>query len=407
MASYEHSLPLRWEGGGTNNFMDFADSVCTLEGDRTNTGTAQASNLATPTSSAHAHAPPQVSGNQIFMIPAFSGEDGAKVETFLEHLRIVSHFSGWNEVQTLSVGRLRLTGLAAEFVTNHPHVVASYANFEKYLRDRFSPKFSRSALEKLFNDCTQNPLESVSDFSGRLRSIERQLRNSYSNPDSSQTKTMFSERLLAQFLAGLRQEIGRFVVVRNPRTMLEAEEYARLEEAASKSYATAPRFVSTLCPHSLTPAAGNTSQVTIPSVPTCGFPKSQWNPQWDVNGTAPSHWGCHSEPAPSQAPNSGPPYSAFSIQRQHSALPVASAIAPPRAVPYTQRPAATRVCYQCGHPGHFARNCREKTRGCYNCGETGHSIRNCSSVICGKCRQNGHLTLDCPQKRNASNEGNA
>ncbi|KAG8222170.1 hypothetical protein J437_LFUL001261 [Ladona fulva] len=52
---------------------------------------------------------------------------------------------------------------------------------------------------------------------------------------------MIDHRLLSQFLAGLREDIGRFVLVRNPQAILEAEEFALLEEANARNYANKSR----------------------------------------------------------------------------------------------------------------------------------------------------------------------
>ncbi|KAG8226905.1 hypothetical protein J437_LFUL007819 [Ladona fulva] len=44
-------------------------------------------------------------------------------------------------------------------------------------------------------------------------------------------------RLLTQFLLGLCEEIGHFIIVRDPKTILEAEEFALSEEATARNYA--------------------------------------------------------------------------------------------------------------------------------------------------------------------------
>ena len=65
------------------------------------------------------------------------------------------------------------------------------------------------------------------------------------------------------------------------------------------------------------------------------------------------------------------------------------------------------VCYKCGGPNHFARDCQAQAMKCYACGKLGHISRDCTAPnggplntvgkSCYKCGQPGHIIRDCPQ----------
>ena len=66
------------------------------------------------------------------------------------------------------------------------------------------------------------------------------------------------------------------------------------------------------------------------------------------------------------------------------------------------------MCYKCGGPNHFARDCQASAMKCYACGKLGHISRDCtgpnggpladaSAKTCYRCGDVGHISKGCPQ----------
>lgn len=64
------------------------------------------------------------------------------------------------------------------------------------------------------------------------------------------------------------------------------------------------------------------------------------------------------------------------------------------------------MCYKCGGPNHYARDCQAQAMKCYACGKLGHISRDCTAPnggplntagkTCYKCGEAGHIIRDCP-----------
>ncbi|KAL9059712.1 MAG: hypothetical protein Q9162_001013 [Coniocarpon cinnabarinum] len=68
------------------------------------------------------------------------------------------------------------------------------------------------------------------------------------------------------------------------------------------------------------------------------------------------------------------------------------------------------MCYKCGGPNHFARDCQASAQKCYACGKLGHISRDCTAPnggplgpagkTCYRCGETGHISRDCSQAVN-------
>jgi hypothetical protein len=300
-------------------------------------------------------------GTQAYLVPNFNGDDDTTVSQFLECLQIVSHISAWTETQTLSIARLRLSGSAAEYVGANPHILDNYSTFAANLKRRFTLKVSPIAIERMFTSCLQLPLESVNEFSTRLRKFARKLKETFPNPNSDATNAILNHRLLAQFLLGLREELGRFVIIRNPKTVVEAEELALNEEANVRNYASRAVDVS-----------------------------NQYLPRSQINSLFPQHY----LPIPSSHASTT---AIASSGVQQSGDVQAIAPADKTFSRESSRSLPSRKCYKCGRLGHISRYCRSNSQ-CFQCGATTHIARECTLLLCGLCKESGHRPIDCPSK---------
>lgn len=176
-------------------------------------------------------------GSQAYLVVRFTGDDDVSVEQFFETLELAKFLGTWSEEQVLAVAKLRLGGTAMEFIRSTPKAGETWATFQDKLKKRFMPRLHRYFLEQKFVNCKQGQTETVHTFSTRLRLIARQLANCKSSTSGQNVTDLpfeiskLEERIMHQFLVGLRTDLRRFVLVREPKSFEEALNAALLEEA--------------------------------------------------------------------------------------------------------------------------------------------------------------------------------
>lgn len=345
--------------------------------------------------------------NQAYLIPRFTGVDEVTVEHFIEALEITSKLCSWNPDQLLQIARLRLGGPAADHIRANNETLTTWDSLKKSLKTRFRPRVPRHVLEKKLTDCAQKKGESVVEFATRLRLIGRQIVLSLqeSGGEAGNGAAVYiNERILYYFISGVRKDIGRFVWVREPKTLEDAVEYALAEEAQLDNSGRANErdtFIAQLHSTDPQPIAQATTGRVATSSPNLSCPPPYNAPHYSVlenssapyntnsprEGTTPQSRGYNSQPSrdyssrPSYG-NSSYPSRGFHTSTQSNGR---GQIMSPRNTPMAQNSQMSRfpvgryrqplVCFECGLKDHFAKDC--PYRFCVFCQTSAHRTFNC------------------------------
>jgi hypothetical protein len=171
------------------------------------------------------------------LLPYFNGEDRVTVYEFIEKVKIVKQLTRLNDRETFMIVKLKLNGEVSDFARAFENIFDTWEKLERALKHKFGDRASWEKLEQQLVTCKQEEGESVTDFMSRLLHIDQRL-NDCVLPDGIGGESLRPEvimgRVFCQFLAGLREDIRRFVRIRVPSSLGAALEIAQREEEWAK-----------------------------------------------------------------------------------------------------------------------------------------------------------------------------
>ncbi|GFT24909.1 hypothetical protein TNCV_3021881 [Trichonephila clavipes] len=133
----------------------------------------------------------------------------------------------WGSVREFSRSKTRQRPLRCNFA-----LVPDQS--EKIKRTRFEKAVPLSTRLQLFSSCIQGSSESVQEFAARINKLGTQIFQSGNSAQNTTVRNANDQLLQSRFISGLRNDIRRFVLVRDPLNLDESISVALIEEQNMK-----------------------------------------------------------------------------------------------------------------------------------------------------------------------------
>ncbi|GFU86384.1 uncharacterized protein TNCV_1417361 [Trichonephila clavipes] len=174
--------------------------------------------------------------NLIDLIPMYDGGESLGIRRFLEKINDVANLGKWSNDEKVTILKLKLTGIAEEFFLSHPthSQLTEYNDIARILIGRFEKAVPLSTRLQLFSSCIQGPSESVQEFAARINKLGTQIFQSGNSAQNTAVRNANDQLLQSRFISGLRNDIRRFVLSRDPLNLEESINAALIEEQNMK-----------------------------------------------------------------------------------------------------------------------------------------------------------------------------
>ncbi|GFX55588.1 hypothetical protein TNCV_268761 [Trichonephila clavipes] len=142
--------------------------------------------------------------NLIELIPMYDGSESLGIRRFLGKINDVAELGGWSNAEKVTILKFKLAGIAEEFFLSNP----THSHLTEY------------------NDIARGSSESVQEFT----ELGTQIFQSSNSVLTTAARNANDQLLQSRFISGLRSDIRRFVLARDPNTLEESINAALIEE---------------------------------------------------------------------------------------------------------------------------------------------------------------------------------
>ncbi|GFT93119.1 uncharacterized protein TNCV_4401051 [Trichonephila clavipes] len=170
--------------------------------------------------------------NLIDLIPMYDGGESLGIRRFLKKINDAANLGKWSNDEKVTILKLKLAGIAEEFFLSdptHSHLT-EYNDIVRILIARFEKAVPLSTRLQLFSSCIQGSSESVQEFAARINKLGTQIFQSGNSAQNTAVRNANDQLLQSRFISGLRNDIRRFILARDPINLDESINAALIEE---------------------------------------------------------------------------------------------------------------------------------------------------------------------------------
>ncbi|GFU77819.1 retrovirus-related Pol polyprotein from transposon 17.6 [Trichonephila clavipes] len=174
--------------------------------------------------------------NLIDLIPMYDGGESLGIRRFLEKINDVANLGKWSNDEKVTILKSKLAGIAEEFFLSdptHSHLT-EYNDITRILIKRFEKAVPLSTRLQLFSSSIQGSSESVQEFAARINKLGTQIFQSGNSAQNTSVRNANDQILQSRFISGLKNDIRRFVLARDPLNLDESISAALIEEQNMK-----------------------------------------------------------------------------------------------------------------------------------------------------------------------------
>ncbi|GFU55523.1 hypothetical protein TNCV_4339191 [Trichonephila clavipes] len=159
-------------------------------------------------------------------------KEGARCDRFLEKINDVANLGKWSNAEKVTILKLKLAGIAEEFFLSDPthSNLTEFYDIARVLISRFERTVPLSTRLQLLSSCIQGSSESVQEFAACINKLGTQMFQSSNTAQNTAARNANNQLLQSRFISGLRNDIRRFVLARDPNNLEESINAALIEE---------------------------------------------------------------------------------------------------------------------------------------------------------------------------------